>query len=331
LSNYVAKLDVLQCKAYIARTYGYNRPCIDGSCSYVDVQGLRHCLIEQIQTNELYVANDLCLKGDHQSGILLYGTNAVGKTSLIRALGVSVVMAQAGLYVPAAKFVYIPYKAIYSRILGNDNLFKNLSTFAVEMSELRVILNNADESSLVLGDELSSGTETESALSNVMARLMHLSSRKSAFIFATHFHEITRFAEMKALTKVALKHMAVHYDRELDALVYDRVLKDGQGDKVYGLEVAKSLHLPDAFLDEAYRIRNTYFPDARGALCASPSPKYNAQKLRGVCEKCFTEIAQKVHHLHRTGHRLHQTARRQRLQLQWQQSRRQRRRQHRQQ
>ena len=298
LSNYVARLDVLQCKAYIARTYGYNRPQMDGSgsSSYVDVQGLRHCLIEQIQTNELYVANDISL-GKHPAGILLYGTNAVGKTSLIRALGVSVVMAQAGLYVPAAKFVYSPFKAIYSRILGNDNLFKNLSTFAVEMSELRVILNNADESSLVLGDELCSGTETESALSIFMAGLMHLSKRGTKFLFATHFHEITRFDEMKALTNVALKHMAVHYDRALDALVYDRVLKDGQGDKVYGLEVAKSLHLPDAFLDEAYRIRNTYFPDARGALCASPSPKYSAQKLRGTCEKCFAALAEEVHHL----------------------------------
>ena len=297
LANFIARLDVLQCKAYIARTYGYHRPQIDREhTSFVDARGLRHCLIEQIQTNELYVANDICL-GIHPKGILLYGTNAVGKTSLIRALGVSVVMAQAGLYVPAAKFVYSPYKAIYSRILGNDNLFKNLSTFAVEMSELRVILNQADESSLVLGDELCSGTETESALSIFMAGLMHLSSRKSAFLFATHFHEITRFDEMKALTNVVLKHMAVHYDRALDALVYDRVLKDGQGDKVYGLEVAKSLHLPDAFLEEAYRIRNHYFPDARGALCASPSPKYSAQKLRGTCEKCFSALAEEVHHL----------------------------------
>lgn len=296
LSNYISRLDVLQCKAYIARNYGYTRPRIDESTysSYVDVRGLRHCLIEQIQTSELYVANDIRMSS---SGILLYGTNAVGKTSLIRALGIAIVMAQAGLYVPASNMVYRPFKAIYSRILGNDNLFKNLSTFAVEMSELRVILNHADESSLVLGDELCSGTESESALSIFMAGLMHLSKRGTAFIFATHFHEITRFAEMKALLNVELKHMAVHYDRELDALVYDRVLKDGQGDKVYGLEVAKSLHLPDAFLEEAYRIRNTYFPDTRGALAAQPSPKYNAQKLKGVCEKCFVELAQEVHHL----------------------------------
>ena len=69
--------------------------------------------------------------------MLLYGTNAVGKTSLIRALGISIVLAQAGMFVPCSKFLYKPYTAIYSRILGNDNLFKGLSTFAVEISELR--------------------------------------------------------------------------------------------------------------------------------------------------------------------------------------------------
>ena len=77
-------------------------------------------------------------------GILLYGTNAVGKTSLIRAIGINIILAQSGMYVPCSKFVYMPYKSIFSRIIGNDNLFKGLSTFAVEMSELRVILNNVD-------------------------------------------------------------------------------------------------------------------------------------------------------------------------------------------
>jgi DNA mismatch repair protein MutS len=296
LSNYIARLDTLQCKAYIAYTYGYTRPQIKHDQAYVSAKGLRHCLIEQIQQTELYVANDVCLDRG-TAGILLYGTNAVGKTSLIRALGISVIMAQAGLYVPAREFVYRPYKAIYSRILGNDNLFKNLSTFAVEMSELRVILNHADENSLVLGDELCSGTETESALSIFMAGLMYLSKRGASFIFATHFHEICRFEEMRGLSTIALKHMAVHYDRETDALVYDRVLKDGAGTRMYGLEVAKSLHLPDDFLEAAYKIRNTYFPDLKGALSATPSHKYNSQKLKGMCERCNEFPAEEVHHL----------------------------------
>jgi DNA mismatch repair protein MutS len=289
LAKYVAKVDVLQCKAYIAQTYNYCKPeIVQHSSSFVNAKGLRHVLIEHLQKNEIYVPNDVCLGEDpgptNPLGILLYGTNAVGKTSLIRALGIAVIMAQAGLYVPCSQFVYSPYSAIFSRILGVDNLFKGLSTFAVEMSELRMILRNADNQSLVLGDELCSGTETESALSIFMAGLMDLHKKRSSFIFATHFHEIIHFDEMRDLGKLVLKHMAVHYDRELDCLVYDRLLRDGPGNRMYGLEVCKSLYLPEDFLEEAYRIRTKYYPTARASLLALP-PLITPKKS-GVFVKC---------------------------------------------
>jgi DNA mismatch repair protein MutS len=154
ITKYIAKIDVLQCKAYLANKYNYCRPQIDtdAKSAYVNASDLRHCLIEHLQQNEIYVTNDLELGGE-EKGMLLYGTNAVGKTSLIRATGVIVIMAQSGMYVPCSQFIYKPYTAIYSRILGNDNIFKGLSTFAVEMSELRVIMKMADKNSLILGDE----------------------------------------------------------------------------------------------------------------------------------------------------------------------------------
>jgi DNA mismatch repair protein MutS len=256
-------------------------------------------LIEHIQTNEIYVSNDLDLGQNSENsidGILLYGTNAVGKTSLIRALGISIIMAQAGLFVPCTAFHYRPYSAIFSRILGNDNLFRGLSTFAVEMSELRVILKMADQNSLILGDELCSGTETESALSIFVAGLMDLHEKGSSFIFATHFHEIVKYEEIQGLGRLALKHMAVHYDRELDALVYDRKIRNGAGNRMYGLEVCKSLHLDSKFLDKAYGIRGKYFPDSRGEL-AHETTVYNAKKVRGMCEICSNEIGTETHHL----------------------------------
>jgi DNA mismatch repair protein MutS len=267
------------------------------SASYVDAKGLRHVLIEHIQTMELYVPNDITLaKMDSYTGMLLYGTNAVGKTSFIRALGIAIIMAQSGMYVPCSAFTYRPYRVIFTRILGNDNLFKNLSMFAVEMSELRVILNAADKYSLVLGDELCSGTETESALSIFVSGLTDLHQKCATFLFATHFHEILKFDEIKALKNIAVRHMAVHYDRESDCLIYDRVLREGAGNRLYGLEVAKSLHLPDEFIERAYQIRNKYFPDMRGDLSA-PSTKYNSAKVRGSCELCKEELAEEIHHL----------------------------------
>jgi DNA mismatch repair protein MutS len=299
--KYISKLDLLQSKTYVAKEYKYCCPQIcnlSSQKSFVNAKELRHCLIEQIQTNEIYVTNDIIL-GDScaQDGILLFGTNAVGKTSMIRALGISVILAQSGMFVPCSEFVYKPYHSIFSRILGNDNIFKGLSTFAVEMTELRMILNMANQNSLILGDELCSGTETESALSIFMAGLIDLHDKQSSFIFATHFHEIIHFDEMKMLTNISLKHMTVYYDREKDCLVYDRKLNDGPGNKMYGLEVCKSLHLPFAFLERAYEIRTKYFPETQGVLTQNQT-KYNSKKIKGMCEMCGMKKGAEVHHIH---------------------------------
>ncbi len=294
ISKYVEEIDALQARIYTAKKYNYCRPVIEQSdTAFVSAFGLRHALIEHLQTNEIYVANDVCLRS---GGILLYGTNAVGKTSLIRAIGIATLLAQAGFYVPCTAFIYKPYRAFYTRILGVDNLYRGLSTFGVEMSELRVILKNANMWSMVLGDELCSGTETQSALSIFVAGLMRLHAAQSSFIFATHFHEIVDYDEIRALTRLQLKHMSVVYDRELDALVYDRLLKDGAGDSMYGLEVCKSLHLPNDFLEQAFQLRTKYFPENLGGLSAKKS-RYNAQKLRGMCEQCGEAVSTEIHHL----------------------------------
>jgi DNA mismatch repair protein MutS len=342
-------LDVLQSKAYVAKEYHYCKPVIneDAEQSFFSVEGLRHVLIEHIQQNELYVANDLTLSAStatacaadcdnaddavsitslssdsaasdavatvvdsvagaaEANGILIFGTNAVGKTSFIRAVGIAVIMAQCGMYVPATTFTYKPYTAIFSRIIGNDNLFRGLSTFAVEMSELRVILKMADENSLVLGDELCSGTEMESALSLFSAGLVELHKKRATFLFATHFHEITRYDEIRALSRMKLKHMSVRYDAAAQTLVYDRLLKDGHGTRMYGLEVCKSLYMDADFLELAYEFRSKYFTSGvSGASCSSSAGElghgrstYNAKKIRGMCEMCMETMSEEVHHL----------------------------------
>lgn len=288
----VTLMDVIYTKASIAKKYKYCKPVlVESEKSFVEAKQLRHALIEQFQTNELYVANDVALG---RESWLLYGTNAVGKTSLIRALGIAVIMAQAGLYVPCTTFSYKPYRSLFTRILGNDNLFKGLSTFAVEMSELRTILNMSNAHSLILGDELCSGTETQSAISIFVTGIQHLHQRKSSFLFATHLHEVTDYEEITSLNTVRMKHMAVVYNQETGQLVYDRKLKDGPGDTTYGLEVCKSLQLPADFMEAAYRIRSKYHS---ASLLTLKTSRYNVQKLVGRCEKCGG-TGQEVHHIH---------------------------------
>ena len=295
--NFITIIDVLYTKATLAKKYNYCKPnIVKSDKSFVDAKKLRHCLIETFQTTELYVTNDIALGDNKTDGILLYGTNAVGKTTIIRALGISIIMAQAGLYVPCSEFNYMPYKYIFTRIIGNDNIFKGLSTFAVEMSELRTILRLTDENSLILGDELCSGTETQSAISIFVAGIQQLHKCKSSFIFATHLHEIVNYDEITDLDSVKLKHMSVVYDRENDTLVYDRKLKDGPGNSMYGLEVCKSLNLPQDFLDNAYEIRMKYHPESRSLLSLKTS-RYNSKKIMGLCEKCGKNMGTEVHHL----------------------------------
>jgi DNA mismatch repair protein MutS len=303
----VTMVDVLQNQAYIAIKNKYCKPVTKkqtqtqtqtNKCdSFIKARDLRHCLIEHLNTNELYVANDIELGNNtEQNGILLYGTNAVGKTSLIRALGIAVIMAQAGLYVPCSSFEYIPYKSIFTRILGNDNLFKGLSTFMVEMSELRVILKSANNVGLILGDELCSGTEMDSAISIFVAGLKKLHDAKCSFIFATHMHEINKYEEIEEMDRLSMKHLEVTYNKEKDILVYDRKLKDGPGFSMYGLEVCRSLHLPEDFLKYANEIRLKYRNSEQSILSTKPS-KYNAKKIRNICEMCNREMGTEIHHL----------------------------------
>ena len=295
--NFITVIDIIYTKGSIAKQFNYCKPeIVEADKAFVDAKGLRHCLIERFQMNEIYVVNDISLGNGISDGILLYGTNAVGKTTLIRALGIAVIMAQAGLYVPSSTFKFKPYKRIFTRIIGNDNIFKGLSTFEVEMSELRTILRLMDENSLILGDELCSGTETLSAISIFVAGIQQLHNCKSSFIFATHLHEIVDYEEVNSLKNVHLKHMEVKYDRENDVLVYDRKLKDGPGNKMYGLEVCKSLNLPLDFLEAANNIRLKYNPDSRSILSLKQS-RYNSNKIVSTCENCGKNIGTEVHHL----------------------------------
>jgi DNA mismatch repair protein MutS len=116
-------------------------------------------------------------------------------------------------------------------------------------------------------------------------------------MFATHFHEITDYSEINELTNLVFRHLSVVYDRENDCLIYDRKLKDGPGNRTYGLEVCSSLMMPQIFLDRAFEIRNKYFPEMSGVL-SSDKTKYNAKKIKTtLCEMCNKNISEEIHHL----------------------------------
>ena len=297
----IQKMDLMNTHCENVRTYKYCKPEIkeskgesSGGKSYVKATRMRHALIEHLEMREAYVPNDVDLGGETQ-GVLLFGTNAVGKTSYIKSIGICVIMAQAGMYVPCDTFEYYPYDYLFTRIIGNDNLFKGLSTFAVEMSELRVILQKANSTSLILGDELCSGTEIDSALSIFVSGLVDIYHKESSFIFATHFHTLQTFDEIKEMPRLKMKHLTVQYNYEHKALIYGRTLCDGPGESTYGLEVCKSLALPDSFLTRAYAIRNRQID--HGSILLYKESSYNREKIRSICEFCKKKKGTEIHHL----------------------------------
>jgi DNA mismatch repair protein MutS len=296
--EFIAEIDIILSHSIHAKKYNYCKPVINlgnkDTPSFIKASHLRHPLIEILQTQETYVSNDIEI-GDCDKGILLFGTNAVGKSSLIKSIGISVILAQSGCFVPCSSFLYKPYYKLFTRILGNDNIFKGLSTFAVEMSELNVILRNTDEHSLVLGDELCSGTEMGSAISIFVSGLKHLHDHKSSFMFATHFHEVVNMKQVQECKSIVYKHLSVIYEPEKQLLIYNRKLQDGPGNNLYGLEVCKSLKLPQSFLEYANDIRLQMFPE-NTALSSNPTSRYNAKKIKSKCEIC-NQVADDIHHL----------------------------------
>ena len=296
LEEWICEIDMAYCFATVARERGFKRPNIDASVqSHLDIRGLRHPLIESIQNRAEYVKHDVSLD-DSCKGWLVYGMNASGKSSLMKAVGIAVLLAQTGSFVPATYMSFSPFYSVLTRILNQDNLWAGLSSFTVEMSELREILRRADAGSLVLGDELCSGTESVSATALVAAGIQTLLKKKARFLFATHFHGLTDvFKELPE--GLAVWHLRVRYDPATEKLVYERHLEPGPGSTLYGLEVARALDLPADFMELAVSYRRGLVGSASDA--AAPASRWNRVIRRRFCEVCGHEAVRdlEVHHI----------------------------------
>ena len=288
INKLISEIDILSCGAKISIDNNYCKPILlENNNSSLDIKGIRHPIVEKINTKTEYVTNDIKLEND---GILLFGTNACGKSTFMKAVGLNLILAQAGLYVACSEFKFVPYTQIFTRILNNDNIFKSESTFAVEMNELRGIMQRADNKSLVLGDELCSGTETTSALSIVYAGLHTLSNKKSTYIFTSHLHQLSQMNILEDIKNLKIYHLQIKYDNNI--LIYDRKLKEGPGPSIYGITVCEALGLSKEFVDLAKKIKNKIENKDNNIRTSI----YNKNIIVDKCKICDNK-AEETHHI----------------------------------
>ena len=300
LEAWIERCDITRCIAIEATERGYVCPTIvepgaDGGAVFA-ASNLRHPLIESILTRTEYVKHNVEFN-DTSRGWLVYGMNASGKSSLMKAIGIAIHLAQCGCFVPASACSISPFTALYTRIINRDDLWAGMSSFAVEMSEMREFLDTADKSSMILGDELCNGTESQSAKAIVAAGIDWLAERHARYFFATHLHGLLEILPSPESIALAVWHLRVTYDAARDRLIYDRSLKPGPGSTLYGLEVARAMHLPVAFLEKAHTYRRRLLGTVSEAEAETSS--WNSAVTRRCCEVCNHEIVRdlEVHHI----------------------------------
>ena len=297
----IATIDYLKSGAKVGIKYHYTIPnIITSTKSFLNAVELRHPLIELLNVDKEYIPINIELGTDKQDGVLLFGLNSAGKSSLQKSIGIAIIMAQMGYPVSAKSFSYSPYENLFTRISSNDNIFKGLSSFALEISELRAILKRSNSNTLVIADEVCRGTEHKSSLIIVMTMLEILSSKNTSFITATHLHDIVKIERLKNISNIKMYHIHVEYNESTNTIIYDRKLSLGSGDNFYGLNVAKYLIADKHFMKIANEIKKEVFEIAD--LVPDKLSNYNNLIYMEKCHICNkqpkkTEIPLETHHI----------------------------------
>lgn len=240
-SRAVAQIDVIQSLATTAKENRFRRPVVDDS-KVIDLNGGRHPVLER-ELKEPFVPNDLYLDVDRKQFALITGPNMSGKSTFLRQVALTVVLAQMGSFVPAERARIGLVDAIFTRVGAGDRLSRGESTFLVEMKETAKILNEMTDRSLVLLDEVGRGTSTYDGLSIAWAVTEYLLQGVKArprTLFATHFHELTglRAGYPRLFTlKIAIREWE-------GGVIFLRKIVPGTSDRSYGIHAARVAGLP---------------------------------------------------------------------------------------
>jgi len=246
----LATLDVLLSFASLAHQNGYCRPQLDYE-EAIDLKDNRHPVVEKMMAAGKFVPNDVYLDNDKQQLLIITGPNMAGKSTVMRQVALTVIMAQMGSFVPAREARIGIVDRVFTRVGATDSLAKGLSTFMVEMTEAAEILKRATRRSLVILDEVGRGTSTYDGLSIAWAMVEYLHDfLRTKALFATHYHELTQMTEYKKRVRnynIAVKEFN-------DEILFLHRLVDGSTNRSYGVQVARLAGVPRPVIDRAKEI-----------------------------------------------------------------------------
>lgn len=284
------RLDVLSTFASVAKANKYNQPKLNDK-GLLKIKGGRHPVVEKLlPATERFIPNDLIINTKKSQIHLITGPNMAGKSTYLRQIGLIVLMAQVGSFVPADNAEIGMVDKLFTRVGASDNLAGGESTFLVEMNEAANILNNATDRSLILLDEIGRGTATYDGLSLAWAITEHIHNNEdigARTLFATHYHELTDLES--TLGRLDNYHIAV---KEFgDKIVFLRQILPGPGDKSYGIHVARMAGLPKKVIDRATEILNFHIENHS---TGEPKKVPTAENQISIFSKQESELKQEL-------------------------------------
>ncbi|HSW76972.1 MAG TPA: hypothetical protein VLG50_07990 [Candidatus Saccharimonadales bacterium] len=291
--HYVNIIDVIKSNAKTAVEEKYCKPIIKNvDKSFINAKQLRHPIVEKVNTNVQFIPND-CHLGDDVDGLLCFSVNGAGKSTFCRSVGIGVFMAQAGMYVAAESFVYGIYKKIGIKMIGGDDIYAEKSLFINEVLKMKEFMTFADPSALIIGDELSNGTEYPSQVGLIAALVKYLSNSRASFILMSHLHDLIHLDIIKLCKNVKINHIAVTIEQH--KMIYERQLKDGPSPNLYGIEIASFLGLDPGYIQDAYQVRDIILNKNKNT--EFKQSHFNADVVMTHCAICQTTKNLITHHI----------------------------------
>ncbi|MGV3466708.1 MAG: DNA mismatch repair protein MutS [Heyndrickxia sp.] len=249
LAKIISEIDVLQCFATISETRHYVKPIFNQERKIVIKDG-RHPVVEKVMDAQGYVPND-CFMDMEREMLLITGPNMSGKSTYMRQIALTAILAQIGCFVPASEAILPIFDQVFTRIGAADDLISGQSTFMVEMLEAKNAITNATKNSLILFDEIGRGTSTYDGMALAQAIIEYIHDRIGAkTLFSTHYHELTVLDDNLR----QLKNIHVSAMEQNGKVVFLHKIKEGPADKSYGIHVAELAELPHDLIVRANEI-----------------------------------------------------------------------------